>query len=239
MTARSVAPVRIVCDRRECRGALYAALRERSDVDLFLARLQFGDFVVEGRFTVERKTAADLLLSLQTGRIFRQVAGMKRHTTRPLLLVERGGLQVGATVAPSVRGLLASLSAMWYLPVLWTADAAESAELLVTLGRLWVRDRRETWAPPPRTMRRPADPRVPLLLNIPGLGPAIARRLLARFGTIRALAAASPGELAVVDGVGSKRARAILRLLAAPSPAADQARPGVRPHDRSEQPTPS
>ncbi len=45
--------------------------------------------------------------------------------------------------------------------------------------------------------------------RIPGLPPAIVNRLVERFGSLRALVAASEAQLDEVDGVGARRARAV------------------------------
>jgi len=208
-------PVRIRCDYRERRGYLFQALRDRRDVALDIAHLRVGDYVVEERVTVERKTWTDFFVSLECGRLFRQAAALKKHAERPVLLVEGPELEaVGSRVPPSVRGALASLSVMWYLPVLRVADAREAADLLVTIGRQWTRDRRETWTPPPRPLRRARDPRIPFLRCLPGVGPQLARRLLDRFGSLGAICNASRDDLASVRGIGKRRAKVVRSLLA-------------------------
>jgi Fanconi anemia group M protein len=211
-------PIRIVCDYRERRGELYRLLQDRDDVSLEIACLDAGDYVVEGRVTVERKSWNDLLLSLRTGRLFRQAAALKHGAERPILLVEGVGALDVARLNPSLRGAVTSLSVMWYLPVLWAADPVEAAGLLATLGRQWTCDRRETWAPPPRRPKRGADLRVPMLRHLPSVGPGLARRMLDHFGSVRAICNASPKELAAVRGIGRKRAAAIHHLLSGSVP---------------------
>ena len=205
---------RITCDYRERPSALFRVLRARDDIVLDVAHLQSGDYIVEGRVTVERKTCADLGQSLRDGRLFRQAASLKRIAERPVLLVEGTRLaNVSTRLEPSIRAAIASLSVMWYLPVLWAADAAEAADILVTIGRQWTRDRRETWAPPSQPRRQSLDPRLFLLRALPGVGPQTGRRLLDRFGTIRAMCNASRSELMKVPGIGKHRAKIIRRLL--------------------------
>jgi Fanconi anemia group M protein len=209
-------PARIVCDYRERRSEVYLLLRDRDDVSLEIACLDAGDYIVEGCVTVERKSWNDLLLSLRTGRLFRQAAALKRGAERPILLVEGVGALDAPRLKPSLRGAVTSLSVMWYLPVLWAADPVEAADLLATVGRQWNCDRRETWAPPLRRPKRGADLRVPMLRHLPGVGPGLARRMLDHFGSVRAICEASPKELSAVRGIGRKRAAAIHHLLGGP-----------------------
>lgn len=207
-------PIRIVCDYRERRGQLYRLLQEHDDVELEVASLSVGDYIVEDRITVERKTWTDLLQSLRSGRLFRQVAALKHRAERPVLIIEGiAALDVAARVTTSVRGALTSVSVMWYLPVLWAADPAEAAALLATIGRQWTCDRRETWAPPPQRPKRGEDPRMPILRCLPGIGPDLARGLLDHFGSIGAICNATEHDLIAVHGIGRRRAAAIHGLL--------------------------
>ncbi len=52
------------------------------------------------------------------------------------------------------------------------------------------------------------------LSEIPGIGPTRQRALLARFGSVRAIRAASPEQIAAVDGFSVKLAERILAHLA-------------------------
>lgn len=201
-------PVRIVVDHRERGGDVAAALAARSDTTVTWAQLQAGDYRVEDAMVVERKTHADLAASLADGRLLAQAARLKRGPLRPLLVV------VGdAPVPPAVLRRVQSISVMWYLPVLWARDGAECAEMLVSWARTWLRDTREHWLRPRR--RRPTDDpqRLGFLCGLPGIGPVLARRLLDRFGSPGAACAASPEELALVAGIGPRRAERIREFL--------------------------
>jgi len=51
------------------------------------------------------------------------------------------------------------------------------------------------------------------LQSLPGVGPDRAKRLLERFGTVRACFGASTEELMDVEGIGSKTAASIERVI--------------------------
>ena len=93
----------IVDDRERPSGICDAltALNERHEV----RRLDVGDYVVNGRVFVERKTAADFLESIADRRIFKQAARLRHGNRWSVLIVEGGSLPGGA----SVRGVLCSL----------------------------------------------------------------------------------------------------------------------------------
>ena len=52
-----------------------------------------------------------------------------------------------------------------------------------------------------------------VLATVPGISPITANRLLARFGSIAMIAAASESELQEVVGIGSTRAAELHRML--------------------------
>ncbi len=207
-------PVRILVDRREQSGALYRALTVRDDVALSIGTLDAGDYLVEDRVTIERKTVNDFRGTLGDGRLFRQAAFLKANAPRPLFLIEGAGLShVAASMYQGVRGALVSLSVMWYLPVLWALSADEGADILVTIGRQWFADNREKWLGPPRAPRRQMSPAQSMLCCIEGLGPRAANDLLNHFGSMRAIAQATSRDLVQVHGIGpvlSKRIQATL-----------------------------
>ena len=73
---RTNALIRIVADDREEAGGVIAELRGWADVALEVRRLPVGDFLVEERFAVERKTLADFSCSVVDARLFKQAAAL-------------------------------------------------------------------------------------------------------------------------------------------------------------------
>jgi ERCC4-type nuclease len=204
--------IRILVDYRERGCECCETLRHRPDVRLVETCLPAGDYVVESGVTIERKRLPDLLASLRDGRLFRQAARLKACTARPVLMIEKGG----APGPRRVRDALTSLAVLWYLPILWTADAAESTETIVRIGRQWLRDTRGFYLPPKRSRRRVDHRAVDLVRRLPGIGDTLALRLLEHFGSPAAVMAANPCELAQVRSVGRSKARSIRRFLDAP-----------------------
>ena len=65
-----------------------AALAARDDVTVEIARLEVGDYRVERRVVVERKTVADFAASLIDGRLFQQAAALALAPERSVLVLE-------------------------------------------------------------------------------------------------------------------------------------------------------
>jgi ERCC4-type nuclease len=80
------------------------ALR-RLGTEVACSRLPTGDYDLGSGVLVERKTVADLHLSLERGRLWRQVGRLRRNSRLPYLLIEGSELDVrGAVGCNSIRG---------------------------------------------------------------------------------------------------------------------------------------
>ena len=81
-------PVTIVVDdREEC--AVPVILKNDPEVEVRRERLDPGDYAVtDGHVLVERKSMADFVGSLKSGRLFAQVDELRRASYRPVLMVE-------------------------------------------------------------------------------------------------------------------------------------------------------
>jgi ERCC4-type nuclease len=204
-------PVRIVADDREEAGGVIAELRTRADVALEVRRLPVGDFLVEERFAVERKTLADFSCSVVDARLFKQAAALVRGSRRAVLVLEGTTVDLGGggVSREALQGALITVSVFYGLAVLRARDATETARLLVYLGR---QAQQFASGSLPRRGYRPKGKRARqlfVLQGLPGVGPERAARLLERFGSVQAVAVASPDELATVDGIAETTAARI------------------------------
>lgn len=193
-------------------------MRAFEGVEVEVRRLAVADFVVEERFGVERKTLADFASSVIDARLFRQAAALARHRARGVLILEGTASAAGESGVSreSLQGALIAVSVFHGLAVLRARDAAETAKLLVYLGR---QARRFARGALPRAGRRPKGlraRRLYILQGLPGIGPERAARLLERFGSVQGVAVASAVELESVNGIGKATARRIRRLLEEP-----------------------
>lgn len=214
--ATATASVRIVADDRENAGGVIAELRARADVTLVIRRLATGDFLVEERFAVERKTLADFAVSIIDGRLFKQAAALAHDRCRGVLVLEGTGPSDGFGVSrEALQGALISVAVFFGLAVLRSRDAAETAQLLVYLGR---QSREFARGGLPRPGYRPKGRRARqlfVLQGLPGIGPERAARLLEHFGSVPAVFTASDQALTAVPGIGPAVAGRIRSLLEA------------------------
>ena len=203
--------LRIVADDRENAGGVIAALRGMDGVSLEVRRLTSGDFVVEDRFAVERKTLADFARSVIDARLFKQAAALAQGTRRGVLILEGTAVDAseGGVSREALQGALITVGVFFGLAILRARDAAETARLLVYLGRQAQRFARGAL---PRPGYRPKGKRarqVFVLQGLPGIGPERATRLLERFGSVQGVAVATADELEAIDGIGETTAAKI------------------------------
>jgi Fanconi anemia group M protein len=204
----------ILVDHSERESLLLEVLRQSEDFEVRLARLRVGDYLINDEVLIERKTIADFAASLVDGRLFPQAARLAGDAHRTLVLIEGPPAPSMPNVHPhAVQGALVSLAAMWRLPVLHTADADDSLRVMRFLAAQVRTGREQVLCRYGRKPKRLASRRLFLLQGLPGVGPALASRLLKQLGSIRSVVTADIERLQQVRGVGPKKASRILELI--------------------------
>jgi ERCC4-type nuclease len=201
-------PIRVVADDRENAGGVIGQLRVFAEVALEVRRLDVGDFIVADHFVVERKTLGDFATSVVDARLFRQAATIAIGSRRGLMILEGPAVRARelGVAREALQGALITVSVFYGLAVLRAQNAAETARLIVYLGRQAQQLARGAL---PRPGYRPKGRRARqlfILQGLPGIGPERAARLLDRFGSVAAIAAAAATDLAAVDGIGESTA---------------------------------
>jgi ERCC4-type nuclease len=205
---------RVLYDHRESRSGIPRALADRG-VAVEARSLAVGDYVLSDRLVVERKTGADLAASIKDRRLFEQAARLTDAYPAAVLIVEGEPIHISETswLGALGRVVLAGMS------VLGTTDPDDTADWLLRLHRLESRGPSEPRGVP--RVRRPTEDlgatAEDVLGCLPGISSVGARRLLAHFGSLSAVFAASTDELLQVQGIGPVRARAMTELFHAPA----------------------
>lgn len=202
--------MKILVDTEEGRSSVPAQLVALG-VTVEILQLPVGDYLVASGIAVERKSISDLHRSLENGRLWSQVSALRRELNRAYLLVEGRDLDVGRVSSSGVRGALLHIVDQG-IPVIRSIDPADSARWLCLIAKRAQRAERGV-EPRRRGRRRMVASPAGVLATVPGISPSAADRVLARFGSIAAAAAASEAELRRVEGIGPVRAAALVRLL--------------------------
>lgn len=210
--ALAVPAVEITIDTRESGSAVARALIERG-VRLRTTSLPTGDFAIGEGILVERKSAADFAASVRDGRLLDQLPRLAQ-ARHGILLIEGDPYKAESGLSPAaISGAMAAALLHHRVNVVVLSDAERAADFLASLARRSLGDSRE------RPLRIEKAPRNPdgqirfVLEGLPHVGPVTARHLLERFGSLAAVAAASPEDLAETSGVGLETARRVHELL--------------------------
>ena len=207
--------IQVVADFRERSSGVIEALRKKGDIAVSESALKTGDYLINGSITVERKTCRDFCISIIDGRLFRQVARLKKEAPRPVLVIEGGCLlHTGIDIDENaVRGALASVSICWYIPVIFSRDAQGTANFLEIAGRQDLVFKKELWLRPGRKPKRERRRQLYILQGLPEVGPKKARALLDHFGSIESIVSAPEKDLTEVPFIGKKTASAIRNIV--------------------------
>lgn len=220
-------------DTQEQRSGIPDLLAAMSQVHIELLPLRMGDYDVGGDpcRVVERKTARDFLVSLAEGRLFAQLAALRKSRFAPILLLEGDPLRVDRSRmrSESIRGALAYIASIMRVPILPSDGPEDSAHLVYATAKQCQGGRAAHGhaASGPAAGRRRAslpEQQMQIVLSLPGVGVATAQAVCARFGSLHDLLSADAATLATVPGVSPARAAALERLLHTSLPSSEAGR---------------
>ncbi|MFC4870681.1 ERCC4 domain-containing protein [Negadavirga shengliensis] len=184
-------------------------------------RLTAGDYLFDGDLLIERKTIPDFCSSIKDGRLFGQTGRLVRGQVPACLILEGKNSDFKKTHFSSraIQGILLSISLAFRLPVLRTKNIKETTRVMLQSFKQLTRDRLENQRFYPRTtfFKKRNNPmlsqKIHILEGFPGIGADKAERLLTKFGNLRAVFTADPGELLQVPGIGKKTVETLMEIL--------------------------
>ena len=210
----SVTKYKLYADTREKGSRL---IKELVDLgfNIELTRLSCGDFVLSSSVGVEFKTVQDFVDSIVDGRLLSQLKELKTNFLKPLLIIEgeEDLFSVRNVNASAIRGMIATIIVDYAIPLFQTKNAKETSLLFNTICK---REQEEkgsnTYS---MHSSKPSDivtQREYVVGAFPGVGPNLAKDLLKKFGSIKAIVNASEDELREVSNLGEKKAKDILKV---------------------------
>jgi len=208
-------PPRVVVDERERQSGVPERL-SKLDVRVYYSRLPVADYVVNPEIAAERKSIGDFVSSVYDGRLFSQAASLSTSFRKPYIVVEGDVSRVSELVKnpASYYGAIASVTLAYDLRLLHTANADETALAIAAL----VKNSRARPVPPgfmqgPPKSKDDRQQQLYFVSSLPGVGVKLAKRMLARYGTPRTVVNLTEAQLAMIPGLGPKRASRIAHVL--------------------------
>lgn len=202
---------KIIVDHREPE-LIIEALKEMG-AEIEIRQLEVGDFLCSENVAVERKSVEDFEISIIDCRLFKQVQNLLENFSRPVLIVE-GKTEKQIIRREALMGAYAAVVSDFGVPLFFTKDMEETAEVIFHLAK------HAQLAKPlslsvfaKRKMLTPSQHQRGIVETLPGIGPKLARALLAHFGSVSAIMNASAEELRQVEKLGEKKARIIRSLI--------------------------
>lgn len=202
-------------DQREINSGVVAALKT-DEVEFLIKSLPAGDYVVDNRVFIERKTTKDFIRSIIDGRLFNQAAKLKKFGDRQLFIIE--GLNPVLTSGinrKAVTGAIISLAVSWQIPILY-CDSPRHTAFIIGLIHAQLTKRAETIKHKTYWRKKSNNRELQkknILESMPMIGPHLANELLNNFGSLNKIFKASEDELKDVPGIGEKKAKKIKWML--------------------------
>lgn len=205
--------MKIIADHREQRSGLLELLTDQG-FDVQVDTLSFGDYLIGNELMVERKTANDFILSIIDGRLFSQVASLKKHCRSPLLLIEGNPFATELKMDPrAIRGAILSVQATWYMPTIYSKNPEDTCLVFETLYNQVMAEKEALTLRHGYRPKRLKSRQLFIVQGLPGVGPVMAKRLLDKFGSVKNILNASEEGLLAVEGVGPKMVEQILKTI--------------------------
>lgn len=214
--------MKIFLDHRERSSGIKKELIKHG-LEVFEEQLKLADFIIktktiDGKIVavgIERKTTNDFLNSIIDKRIISQLMDMKKHFDVPLLIIEgqENIYRIRNFHPNSIRGMFASIAIDFQIPILYTRNYRDTANLLAIIAKRLEK---------PRSLPSLLKKRKPLTLKqqqefivetLPGIGPTISKSLLEKFKTIKNIINATEEELKEVKKIGPKKIQKIKKVL--------------------------
>lgn len=158
----------------------------------------------------------DFVDSLIDGRLLQQVKDLKQNFPKPLIIVE--GTQDMFTVRNvhpnAIRGLLATITVSFGVPLLQTRTSKDTASLLLTIAKREqdnsVKDFSLHSGKKPLSLKEQQEY---IISALPGVGMGLAKTMLKKFGSVKKVINANEDSLKDVEKIGDKKAKDIKELL--------------------------
>ena len=198
-------------DYREKGNAVVKGLLEKN-IDLRLEKLEVGDYILSSRVGVEFKTVHDFAESIIDGRLLTQLRDLKANFIRPLVVVQGNeDIYTVRNIHPNaIRGVLSTIAVSYGIPVLFTKDAKETAELFIAVAK---REQDESEGEYNlHGERKPlslAELQEYIISSLPGVGSALSRPLLEHFKTVKNVINATEQELQNIEKIGPAKSKRI------------------------------
>ena len=203
--------IKVVADDRE--NSIAKEL-SRKNIEVEKKRLDVADFLISDDSAVERKKAEDFVDSMIDKRLFDQIQELQQFAN-PMIVIEGRNLYNHRDVDPdAIRGAMASVALDYGMPIVWTENEKDTAEMLESLAKREQEENEKDVSVRGTSVQKSRKERMKFVVaGLPGVNTKIAERLLQEFDSIQKIFTASEEELKNVEGIGVKKAQNIRKMI--------------------------
>ncbi len=201
--------IAILADHRENNNKVLKELLSMG-IPAKSTQLNTADYVVSGQVGVELKKVPDFVNSILDRRLLQQVRTLKESFPQALLIIEgEEDIYAQRNIHPNaIRGALASIVLGYAVPVLYTKDARDTAELLAVMAkREQGKAGGKVFNPHQSKPQSLKEQQEYAVASLPNIGMGTAKKLLKHFGSIKKLVNADEKGLQEAKGVGKTTAK--------------------------------
>ncbi|MEK6854979.1 MAG: ERCC4 domain-containing protein [Nanoarchaeota archaeon] len=200
--------IKVIVDFREKNSLVASELMKRG-IKVEFKQLPIGDYIVNG-VVIERKTISDFKSSIVDKRIISQLLELKQYEKHLLILegVLDEEMYSGGIHENAFRGFLLSVALEYNVPIIFTHNAEDSAKYIDVLARR--KEKAEAGIRASKILMSRKEQMQFILEGFPHVGPAKAKKLIEKFGSLRDIFNASEEELKEILGKRAKEFRELI-----------------------------
>jgi len=207
--------IKIFADHREKSSNVIKHLIDLG-IKLKLEQLSVGDYLCSSKTAVEFKTVPDFIDSIIDGRLLIQIKKLKENFESPLLIIEgEEDIYSIRNIHPNaIRGMLATITISYKVPILRTKNFKETAALLAVICKREQSDEQKEFNPhSEKSLTSIKDIQEYVVSSFPGIGKTLAKPLLKKFKTIKNIINADEKELKEIELIGEIKAKKIKEII--------------------------
>ncbi|MBT4334577.1 DEAD/DEAH box helicase [archaeon] len=205
----------IYADSREQGSTILKELVDLG-INITTKTLPTADFIVSSRVGIERKTIRDFVDSIIDKRLFDQLKNLKANFEKPLIILEgeEDIYSIRNIHANSIRGMLATITISYGIPLIQTKNTKETAQLLRSIAKREQIQKEKTFnlnlEKKPLTTRELQEY---IISSLPTIGPTLAKALLREFKTVKNIINAKSNQLEKIEKLGKKKTKIIKEII--------------------------
>jgi Fanconi anemia group M protein len=207
--------IKIYTDYREKGSPLLKELLNQG-VDVSLKKLDVGDYLISERICIEIKRIPDFVDSIIDGRLLSQLRDLRQYEKPLLILQGEEDIYAQRKIHQNaILGMMTTIGIAFSIPLIQTKTVKETSNLIALIAKQeqTLSSSYHMHSAKPLTLKEQQEF---IVASLPGIGPALAKPLLAEFRSVSRLFNATTDDLKQVPLIGPVKAKKIKEVIDSP-----------------------